>query len=62
MSHSNIPLIIRARIIERKLADLEDTLADIASHMSALPGPAWECRTRQLRKAGKLLSGWRKKL
>jgi len=30
--------------------------------MSALPGPGWERRTRQLRKAGKLLAGWRKKL
>ena len=62
MSPSNIPLTIRARIVERKLADLENELADIASHMSALPGPGWERRTRQLRKAGKLLIGWRKKL
>lgn len=62
MSPSNIPLTIRARIIERKLANLENELADIASHMSALPGPGWERRTRQLRKASKLLTGWRKKL
>ena len=62
MSPSNIPLTIRAGIIERKLADLENELADIASHMSTLPGPGWERRTRQLRKAGKLLTGCCKKL